>query len=38
VGMTLSNVLAGVGMYIWMRKGTWKFRIVESAPTSPEEV
>ena len=38
VGMTLSNVLAGIGMYIWMRRGTWKFKIVETMPVSPKEV
>lgn len=38
VGMTLSNVLAGIGMYLWMRRGTWKFRIIEAIPASPKEV
>ncbi len=38
VGMTLSNVLAGIGMYLWMRRGTWKFKIVETMPVSPKEV
>lgn len=37
-GMTLSNVLAGVGMYLWMRKGTWKLRVVEPVPASSEKV
>lgn len=32
VGMTLSNVLAGVALALWLRRGTWKRRVVGPAP------
>ncbi|MGQ9700555.1 MAG: MATE family efflux transporter [Candidatus Bipolaricaulaceae bacterium] len=32
VGMTLSNVLAGVALALWLRRGTWKRRMVGPAP------
>lgn len=32
VGMTLSNVLAGVALVLWLRRGTWKRRLVRAAP------
>ncbi|MCS7217129.1 MAG: MATE family efflux transporter [Candidatus Bipolaricaulota bacterium] len=32
VGMTLSNVLAGVALVLWLRRGTWKRRVVRTAP------
>ncbi len=32
VGMTLSNVLAGAALYVWVRQGTWRRRLVRTAP------
>ncbi|MFO8034096.1 MAG: MATE family efflux transporter [Candidatus Bipolaricaulota bacterium] len=31
-GMALSNVLGGVGLYGWLRRGTWKRKVIRSTP------
>lgn len=28
IGMSLSNYLGGLGLYLWLRRGTWKRRLV----------
>ncbi|MCS7240528.1 MAG: MATE family efflux transporter [Candidatus Bipolaricaulota bacterium] len=30
VGMTLSNVLAGLALYLWVRRGNWKRKIIKT--------
>ncbi|MCX7750938.1 MAG: MATE family efflux transporter [Candidatus Bipolaricaulota bacterium] len=35
VGMTLSNVLAGVALALWLRQGTWKRKVIRVAAPSP---
>ncbi len=31
-GMALSNVLGGVGLYAWLMRGTWRRKVISSAP------
>ena len=35
VGMTLSNVLAGIALVLWLRRGTWKRRVVRPLTHAP---
>jgi putative MATE family efflux protein len=35
VGMTLSNVLAGIALVLWLRRGTWKRRVVRPFTPAP---
>lgn len=35
VGMTLSNVLAGIALVLWLRHGTWKRRVVRPLTHAP---
>lgn len=35
VGMTLSNVLAGIAIALWLRRGTWKRRVVRPLTHAP---
>jgi len=34
-GMTLSNFLAGIAMYLWMLRGTWKAKVIETQKPFP---
>ena len=35
VGMTLSNVLAGIAIVLWLKRGTWKRRVVRPLTHAP---
>jgi len=35
VGMTLSNVIAGIALVLWLRRGTWKRRVVRPLTPAP---
>ena len=35
VGMTLSNVLAGIALVLWLRRGTWRRRVVQPLTHAP---